>query len=136
MIFQNDDGYSIGDISPDGNTIALNKITTRDDSNIYLYDCASKKVTHATPHEGEINFNAVTFSPDGKELYIVSDADSEFSYLLKHNMESGERTVVAKPEWDVAFATFSKKGKYFAYGVNQDARMALKVFQNRWDGRS
>ena len=129
LIFQNDEGYSLADISPDGKTIAFNKTNTRDDSDIYLYDRDSKEMTHATPHEGEINHRASSFSPDGKYLYLVTDADHDFSYLVKHHMESGEREVVAKPNWDVGFAGFSKHGKYFMYGINQDARSVLKVFE-------
>jgi len=129
LVFQNDDGYDLGDISPDGQTIALNKTNTRDDSDIYLLDRASGEVTHATPHEGENNYRAATFSPDGAFLYIVTDADNDFSYLIKHNMESAEREVVAKPDWDIGFAGFSKNGKYFLYGINQDARSVLKIFE-------
>ena len=128
LVFQNDEGYLVGDISPDGKTIALNKINTRDDSDIYLYDRESQELVHATPHEGDINYSAATFSPDGQDLYILTDADHDFTYLIKHNLESGERSEVAKMNWDVGFASFSKNGKYFAYGVNEDARNVLKVF--------
>ena len=38
MIFENKDGYFPGSISNDGNYIALTKIHTRDNSDIYLYN--------------------------------------------------------------------------------------------------
>ncbi len=129
LLFQNDEGYSIGDISPDGKTVALNKTNTRDDSNIFLYNRDTKEVILATDHEGEVNYRAATFGPDGSHLYIITDADHDFSYLIKHDMASGDREVVAKPDWDIGFAGFSKQGKYFLYGVNQDARAVLKVFK-------
>lgn len=129
LVFQNDEGYSIGDISPDGNTIALNKTNTRDDSDIFLYDRTTKETTHITRHEGDINHSASSFDPDGMYLYIVTDADSDFSYLIRQSLQSGDRDVVAQPDWDVGFAGFSKHGKYFIYGINQDARSVLKVFE-------
>lgn len=128
LVFQNDEGYTVGDISPDGSLVALNKINTRDDSDIFLYDCSTMEVTHLTPHEGDVSYRASSFSPDGKSLYLVTDADHDFSYLVKHDMASAEREVIARPDWDVTFAGFSKHGKYFMYGINQDARSVLKVF--------
>ena len=129
LVFQNDDGYAIGDISADGKRVALNKTITRDDSNIFLFDRESGKVTLVTEHEGEINHRASTFSPDGKSLYMVTDADSDFSYLINLNLQTGDREVIAQPDWDVGFASFSKHGKFFLYGINQDARAVLKVFK-------
>ncbi len=129
LVFENNEGYNVGDVSPDGQIIALNKTNTRDDSDIYLYDRRSQQVTHATPHEGDVNYRAVTFSHDGQYLYIITDADHDFSYLIKHEMATGQREVVARPDWDVGFAGFSKHGKYFLYGINQDARSVLKVFE-------
>ena len=130
LVYQNDVGYSIGAVSPDGNLVALNKTNTRDDSDIYLFDRKSDKVTHATPHEGDVNYRAMTFSPDGKDLFIVTDAGRDFSYLLKHQLSSGEREVVAQPDWDITFAGFSKNGKYFLYGINEDGKSVLKVFES------
>ncbi len=129
LIFQNDDGYMFGDITPDGNTLALTKTATRNDSDIFLYDRATKQIKNITEHEGEIRYRPATFSPDGKSLYMVTDADSDFTYLVKHDLATGERTTVAQPDWDVAFAAFSKHGKYFVIGVNEDARTQWKLYE-------
>ena len=129
MIFQNNEAYTLGDITPDGMVLALNKANTRDDSDIYLFDRRTRQMTHATPHEGDANYRASTFSPDGKFLYIVTDADSDFNYLVRHELESGDRSVIAKQDWDINGASFSKGGKYFTYSINQDARTVLKVFE-------
>ncbi|MGI9517825.1 MAG: hypothetical protein ACR2NP_12310, partial [Pirellulaceae bacterium] len=128
LVVQNDEGYSIGDISPDGNTIALGKTTTRNDSDVYLFDRTTGEITHITPHEGDIAHAPATFSPDGKHLLMVTDADSDFRYLVKHDLATGDRETVVQKDWDIAFAGFSKHGKYFFYGVNEDARTVIKAF--------
>lgn len=132
LIFQNDDGYTIGPVAPDGVLVALNKTNTRDDSDVYLYDRESGEIDHKTPHQGDVNYRAVTFSPDGDDLYLVTDLDHDFSYLVKHNLKQGTNEVVAKPDWDVSSASFSKRGNYFVYGINEDGKSVFKVL--RTDG--
>ena len=68
MIYQNDEGYQPGAISPDGQNIAMVKVDTRDNSNIYLYNRGDKETKLITEHEGDINFSPEDFTPDGKAL--------------------------------------------------------------------
>ncbi len=127
LVYQNEEGYNFSDVTPDGQLFAMSKTNNRDDSDIYLFDRASQELTHLTPHEGEINHRPATFSPDGKSLYFITDAESDFSYLVRHDLESGQRETIARPEWDVAFAGFSKHGKYMLIGTNEDARTVIQV---------
>lgn len=129
LVFKNEEGYSVGDISRDGNLIALGKTNNRDDSDIYLYNRQTKELKHITKHEGEINHAPATFSPDDKSLYMVTDADSDFRYLAKYDLANGTTESVYKSDWDVGSASFSKHGKYFGIGTNEDARTKLRVFE-------
>ncbi len=128
LIFQNENGYDFGDISPDGNLIALSKNANRDDSDSYLFNRTTGEVELLTPHEGEINYSPASFSPDGKSLLLLTDAGRDFRYLIRQNLETGERETVAEFEWDVASAGYSKRGKYLVLGINEDARNVLQVF--------
>ena len=128
MIFRNDGGYVFGDVAPDGGTIAFTKVSTRDDSDIYLYNRKTEKITHVTPHDGQVNHYVESFSPDAKGLYFTTDADSEFVYLVRHDLPSGQRVIVTQPSWDVSSAGFSKHGKYLVVSVNEDARTQLKLY--------
>jgi dipeptidyl aminopeptidase/acylaminoacyl peptidase len=129
LVFKNEDGYDFADVTSDGSLIALSKTGNRDDSDIYLYSVPTGEITHLTPHEGEINHIPATFSPDDKALYFTTDADSDFTYLVRQDLESGRREAVAKPEWDVSFAGFSKNGKYLVIGTNEDARTVIEVLE-------
>jgi dipeptidyl aminopeptidase/acylaminoacyl peptidase len=128
MIFEDSVGYNFADVSPDRRYIALSKTITTTDSDIYLYDLQRREITLLTPHEGEIVHSAQTFSADGRSLYFLTDEDDEFQYLVRYDLESGDREPVVETDWDVMFAYFSKHGKYLVAGINNDARTELRVY--------
>ncbi len=127
MIFKNEAGVFPGPISRDGQKIALSKVDTRDNSDIYLYDRQTGELNCITEHEGDINHQPVTFSPDNGQLLYTTDKDDEFSYLMKYDLESGTSEIVAKAGWDIASAGFSKQGKYFFYSFNEDGRTQYRM---------
>ena len=129
LVFQNDEGYMPGGISPDGNLIALVKMETRDNSDVFLYDRRDKSTRCLTEHEGDISHSPAAFTPDSKSLLIATDADNEFSYLVQLNLESGQRKEFAKHDWDVSGASFSKHGKYLRIAINEDAKTKLQMFE-------
>jgi len=128
MIFENNEGLNFADVSPDRRYITFSKTETRTNSDIYLYDTEAETLTLLTKHEGEIVHEPQTFNPDGQSLYFLTDKDSEFQYLVKHDLESGERETLVQPEWDVRYAYFSKNGKYLVVGINNDARTELRLY--------
>lgn len=129
LVFQNDEAYQPAAISPDGRSIALVKIATRADTDAYLYDRDSGELTHLTPHEGEIVHQPQDFTADGKGLYMLTDQDSEFSYLVRRDLASGDQEVLVQPDWDVMYAYLSRQGKYLVVGINNDARTELQLFE-------
>ena len=128
LLYQNDDGYFIGQVSPDGRHIALTKLRTTLDSDVYLLERASGEVTHLTPHVGSVSNTPGPFSPDGSSLYYLTDEGSEFVDLMRYDIEHGTREAVLRVDWDVASARFSKHGTYFVVGINNDARTELRLY--------
>ncbi len=132
LLYQNDGKYQLGGISPDRRYMALVKIQTTVDSDIYLYDRTTGKITLLTPDEKpgtEVSNSPQDFSPDSKSLYYTTDAGSEFSYLVRYDLASGKRDEVLRTNWDVAGAGFSRDNKWFSIAVNNDARTELRVFR-------
>ena len=128
MIYQNDGGYYLGDISNDKRFMALSKPITEHNSDMFLFDMETKELKHLTPHEGDINYNPVTFSIDSKGLYYLTDENSEFTYLKKYDIESGSSETVEKADWDIMYSYFSRNGKYRVVGINNDARTEIKIY--------
>jgi dipeptidyl aminopeptidase/acylaminoacyl peptidase len=131
LVFRNEEGLEYGAISPDERYVALRKDRTRDDSDIYLYDRQAGTLRHLTPHDGNVVNDPQAFSPDGSQLYVLTDAGSEFAYLARIDLGSGETEPIMQPPWDVSYAEFSRGGAYLVVGVNEDARTQVHVFDYR-----
>ena len=129
LIYQNDDGYFPGSISRDGKWIALSKIYTRDNSDIFLYNRDNKTTKCITAHEGDINHSASSFTPDNKSLLFTTDRDSEFNYLMKYNLADQTVSEIAKVDWDINGGFYSHGGKYFGYTINQDGKTEYRLFE-------
>jgi dipeptidyl aminopeptidase/acylaminoacyl peptidase len=127
MIYQNESGYQLDDISRDKRWMVFFKSRTTADSDLYLYDRETKETKHLTPHTGDVSHEGETFSPDGKSFYFTTDEGGEFRYLVKLDLATGARSTVERPDWDVTGASFSKSGKYLVVTVNRDARTEIKV---------
>src|SRR5438552_16657023 len=83
-----------------------------------------------TPHTGNINNSPETFDPDSKYLYFLSDQDSEFKYVARYELATGQRDVAEKAAWDVTSISVSRKGKYRVVTTNQDARTGTKIIEH------
>ena len=127
MLFKNDGGYDFGCVSNDKKYIAFGKTITEHNSNIYLYDMESGGLKLLTPHEGDINYRPVTFSLDSKSLYFLTDENSEFTYLKKYDIDSGNTETVKSADWDIMYAYFSHNGKYRVVGINNDAKTEINI---------
>lgn len=128
LLYQNDAGYNFGGISNDKNYMALSKSITRNNSEMYLMNLITGELKHLSPHEGEINYNPVAFSPDSKTLYYLTDEGSEFTYLQKYDIVSGEKTTVEQTDWDIMYGYLSETGKYRVVGINEDARTVIRIY--------
>jgi len=129
LVYQNDAGHNLGDISRDKRYFALSKTITEHNSDMYLYDRRSKELKHLTPHEGDINYSPQTFGPDSKNLYYLTDENSEFTYLKQYDIESGNTEIVEQTDWDIWYSYFSRNGKYRIVGINEDAKTVIKVYE-------
>jgi dipeptidyl aminopeptidase/acylaminoacyl peptidase len=127
LLFQNDLGYDVGDISDDEKWVALVEPKTTSDSNIYLYDLAKKEAKLLTPHEGWVNNVVAQFSPDSRWLYYLTDAGSEFTYVRRYEMATGKHEDVEKADWDIVYTLFSHDGRYRVTGVNADGRTEIRI---------
>jgi len=129
LIYQNDDGYFPGGISPDGNLISLVKVETRDNSDVFVYNRTDKSTKCVTAHEGDISHSPMNFTPDSDKLLITTDEESEFKYLVQVNLATAEKKRLAKYDWDIAGAGFSKHGKFFQVRINEDAKTKLVIYE-------
>ncbi len=129
LIYQNNDHWGIGAISPNGKWLTLNQTVTNADNNLYLVDLTDKKKSAEliTPHEGAISFQSYTFTPDSTKLIYATNEHGEFNQAWSLDLKSGAKTLFYQANWDVSFVYFSRDGKYRVVGVNQDAQTQLDI---------
>jgi len=130
LIYKDETGYQVGDISNDKKFIAFGKPgSSTADSDVYLYNTATKEMKNITEHTGDVENVPETFDPESKNLYYLSDEGSEFKSVVRYDLASGQKSVLEKTNWDVAAVTFSKNGKYRVVATNEDARTKVKVYE-------
>jgi len=63
LFYQDSVGYQLGDISDDERFIAFAKANTTSDSDVYLYNVATKEMKNITPHQGDVASTPAVFDP-------------------------------------------------------------------------
>jgi len=133
MIYLNDAGYNFGWISNDQRYLSMYVSHTTHDSDVYLYDRETGKLSHITPHTGDVNFEPMDFSADSKYLYYLTDRDYEFMYLCRYDIDAGVHETVERADWDISYAYFSWDGRYRVTAINNDGRTEMRVHDMKAD---
>ncbi|MEN8788394.1 MAG: S9 family peptidase, partial [Flavobacteriaceae bacterium] len=128
MLYENKEGLDAGEISPNKQYIALTKVLTSADGKMYLLDRSTGDITDISVHDGDAQYSPQYFSDDNKFLYYTTDENSDFTYLARRNLESGDVEKIFEAEWDVWYAYESKNEKYRVIGINEDAKTRVRIF--------
>lgn len=134
LVYQNDDLYVLGPVSPDRRLLVLEKGTDNRSKYLAIYDFETGNVDKITPSDVHISNTARSFSPNGRYLYYTTDKWNEFQYLVRYDVEAGKHEKVVTYDWDVAgpFGSdaikFSRDGSRLLVATNQNARTVIDVF--------
>jgi len=131
LLYEDNTGYDIGAISRDKKWLAFTKPNTTSDSDIYLYDLASKAMKHISPHQGDASYSPASFDFESKYLYYLTDDGGEFSYLARYDLSTGQKETVEKTPWDIMYTYFSRHGKYRVLAVNEDAHTRISIIDTK-----
>ena len=129
LVFKNTAGYMPGAVSRDGRWLALVKVRTNADNDLFLWDAETpaKEPVRITPHRGDVQHAIETFSPDSSTLYFGSNQDGEFQKVYAYDLKTGARKPAVEDQWDVLSIGFSWQGRYQVVSVNADARTVTTV---------
>jgi dipeptidyl aminopeptidase/acylaminoacyl peptidase len=132
LVFENKDGYFPSAVAGDGTWIALVKVSTANDADIYLWNAVTKETTLISKHGGQAEYAPADFDPRSENLYYTTNDGGEFARLRRYNLGTKEHSDVEKAGWDIQSSEFSRTGKYRATIINNDARPHVIV----WDTAS
>ncbi|MFD1614868.1 S9 family peptidase [Gelatiniphilus marinus] len=125
LIYQNDKGYNINAISSDKSLFALSKTINTNDSDIFIFNRTDKSLKKINENQSS---NAVQdFTLDNETLYYTTDDGSEFSYVMKYNIATGEKEKVMEKSWDINGIYFTHNEKYMVSFINEDAKNTIEI---------
>ncbi|MCP3141686.1 S9 family peptidase [Pyxidicoccus xibeiensis] len=128
LFYQNDQGLDVGNVSPDEKWLSLEKTNTTSDSDVHLYNVATKEMKHLSPHKGTTAWWwSAAFDPATSALYLLTNQGSEFTRVVRYVLATGKVEEVEKADWDVMYTYFSKKGALRVTGINEDGRTVIRV---------
>lgn len=99
--------YYFCDIAGDETRILFSRSERKNDGDIFLYDVSREELECLTLHEGDVLNCLPVFSCDAKAIYYITDKDSEFRYVQRLDLATGETSCVEKVDGDVAWTFFS-----------------------------
>ena len=126
LLFENRDGFKCHSVSNDRKYILFTK-GTRSNSDIYLYNIHTKDFRNLTAHEGKIAFRPACFDSSSKNLFYLSDENSEFSFVTCLNLDTNERSVFYSREANTQAVRFSHGGKYQMFLIDRDGRTSFNI---------
>jgi dipeptidyl aminopeptidase/acylaminoacyl peptidase len=124
---QQDTWYPL-DWSADDSKLLLWKYVSVNESYLYIADVATGAFTAVDVSGRKIGIRSAKFAPDGRGIYLITDADGEFAQLhYLDPVSHEERRVSPELQWDIEDFDVSGDGRYIAYVVNEDGHSRLTV---------
>lgn len=128
MIYQNDQGLDISDVSHDEKWFSVTKTITTSENKLFLIEVATGKQIDLSETSAE--YDGSGFSKDDRYFFYKTNADKEFSYLMKYDIETGEKSLVYETNWDVMYSYLSDKESFRVIGINEDGKNNLVLLDN------
>ncbi len=129
VLYQNNDGLDVRNISPNKQYLALVKTITNADDKMYLYDRETGDMKDISIHEGNVQYNPQFFSLDNRYLFYLTNKDQEFTYLARLDLESGAIETIYSDSWDVWYGYHSWNERYRVIGINEDGTTRVRIFE-------
>ena len=111
LIYKATDKYSFCSISADERYVLFAKFERSSDSNIYLYDVNSAEMKCLSTHEGDVLNCLAVFNRNATAIYFVTNQDSDFRYVQRLDLASGELQCAERVNGDVAWTFFTPDGR-------------------------
>lgn len=128
-LYQNDSNLTASLISKSERYIALTKSITTDKNELYLYDRINKSMKRIS-NNNEARWVPVAIEKDDNTFYYTSNDNSEFAYLVKYNIKTGEVVKFYEDKWDVVDMNLSENEKYHTISVNEDGKNKILLYDH------
>ena len=113
MFYENKDGLNVEDISDDEKTLAISKTITTSENELYLINRETGAKTDLSLPDQKGKYEISGFSKDSRYAFYITDAGKEFAYLVRYDIQNGERTVLYETNWDVMYSFLSGSWRWW-----------------------
>ena len=103
--------------SPQGDQLLLGRYISINESRLFLLDLASGELRQINA-EQQVAYGEARFSGEGRELFVISDAEAEFRRIIAIDLATDVQRVIVEHAWDVQAMDLSADGSLLAYTVN------------------
>lgn len=125
-------GWGVVDWSADGKQMMLGNYKSINETELYRFDVATRKMERFHPTDAPVSYSGVKFTNDGKGLYVVSDEGTEFQTLRYFDLATGKETpLTASIPWDVEQVDMSKDGSKLAFATNEGGYSKLYLLDTK-----
>lgn len=125
MLYKNEKGFGVSDISSDEQLVGLTKSVTMSESKLFIHNKKENKTTEISTEKG--SYGGTGFSKDGKYYYYITNAGKEFAYLMQYDIAKKEKKVTYQTKWDVMYSYVSENETYRVIGINEDGKNTLVI---------
>jgi dipeptidyl aminopeptidase/acylaminoacyl peptidase len=119
---------AVGPVSPDGRTLLV-QTRRRGDEIIWTVDLANARAEPLTPHEGTLRFRLPRWSPDGRAVYVLTDAGRETLGVDAVTVSSRERKVIYAPGRPVEAFALTDDGHRLAVAEEANGQTVFSVLE-------
>jgi len=123
--------WNAQDWSRDGSQILLNRYVSINETYPALLNVADgKKTLLPIPGEGPVAFGVLKFAPDGKSVWLASDARGEFRQLARLDLATLKYAWLTDDiPWDVEAIEVEPHSGNVAFTVNEDGASSLYLIE-------
>lgn len=128
-------GWRNAVLSEDDRVLAITREVSVDQSEVWLLDILSREFRRILPEPGSTKISthsAVTFTPDGSGLFVLTDRFGEFTELALYHLGTQSMTrITPHIPWDVSSMSLSKDGRHLAVQINVNGKEVLRLFDGK-----
>jgi len=127
LVREFDGWFSVAGWRPDDEALAVVEAHSNFDQDLYVVTLDGD-TEHVTPHDGDVRYGSINWSPDGESLYLVTDEGEDTLYLARLDLRTGEtEKLVDGGEYNVDGVSLDEDTGRLVYGRNVDGYTEIRM---------
>ena len=132
VAYQGTGAIGPADISADKSKVLIARGISNRETRLSVLDLGTGQAEELAFTKTPARYEEARFTPDGRGILAITDADSDVRRLVEIDLASGNRTVLAPDlKWDVETFDLTDDGRVLAYAVNEDGFSKVVVQDRR-----